>query len=207
MLFNKKIITTIAIFSVLFLSDSFANDSQNYQVSPEQLALAEQNGYFAGLDLGYSLIDWDSFLLGDTISSGSNGGFTANIKGGYRWNHRLAAESGLQYLPSVDYTSKGKDYSITQWFSYLALELDASIFPKTATFIQAGLGYHYIDDEQTGSDNTIKPYYAAGIAYTVTPKWVADIKCSFYSTDEEIDGHNGYVPTINTFTLGVKYLF
>ena len=209
MLFTKQTLLTLSAVTLLSLSTAYANDSQKdaYQVSPEQLALAEQNGYFAGLDLGYALIDWDSFLQGTDMTSGSNGGFTFSAKGGYRWNHRVAIESGLQYLPGVDYSEDGKEYSISQWLSYVAAELDAPIYKKTNAFVQAGLGYHYFDDDQTGSDSTIKPYYALGVSYKVNNKWSADLKCSFFSADEEVGGHNGYIPTINSMMLGAKYQF
>ena len=209
MLFKNRSLLSITTATLLTTNIALADSSPKdaYQVSPEQLAQAEQNGYFAGLDLGYALIDWNSFLTGTDVTSGKDGGFTFVAKGGYRWNHRVAMETGLQYLPGVDYSEDNKSYSISQWLSYVVAELDAPIYKKTNAFVQAGLGYHYVDDDQNGSDSTIKPYYAFGVAYKVNAKWEADLKCSFFSTDEEINGHTGYIPTINSVMLGAKYLF
>ena len=201
-------IISFSLLSLLLMSSASAQDTTStYRVSPEQLALAEKNGYFAGVDLGYALIEWDAFLEGEDIKSGKNGGFSFAAKGGYRWNYRVALEYGLQYLPSVDYSEDGKDYTIDEWMSYLSLEIDAPLYKKATAFVQAGLGYHYFDDELTGTDTTIKPYYALGLNYAVNSKWSTDFKCSFFSTDDEVDGHNGYIPTINSFTVGAKYAF
>jgi opacity protein-like surface antigen len=208
MLFNNKSLLAISTLLAALTLTAYADDTQQaYQVPADELALASQNGYFAGIDLGYTKIDWDSFLQGDVLTSGGSGGFAFALNGGYRWNHRIAIESGFEYLPGVDYSQGTNSYSITNWLSYVAMELDAPLRNKINAFIQAGLGYHYFDDENTGTDTTIRPYYALGFSYIVSSKWTADIKCSFFSSDEEVSGHNGYIPTVNSFLLGAKYKF
>lgn len=204
----SKIALIASLISFSLTTTALADDTQNtYQVSPEQLAQASQNGYFAGIDLGFVDSDWKNLLPNDTITEHANGGFGFAFNGGYRWNHRIAVETGFQYIPKVKYTSGGQDFTITNWQTYSALELDAPAFKNTIAFVQAGLGFHYFNDTQTSSDTIIRPYYAVGMSYLIRSHWKANIKLSSYSSDEQVTGHTGYIPAVNSFLLGAQYQF
>jgi|GEM_PF-2812376 len=199
------IIASITTMTPALFADN--NTDQAYQVSPQQLAEAAQNGYFIGLMLGYTKSDWGNFLSPSTITDNGDGGLGIELNGGYRWNNRLAIETGFEHIPKVKYTNNNQEFSVTSWLSYTALELDAPISGPMNAFLQAGLGIHYIDDTKTKSESTILPYYAVGVSYTINQNIKASFKCSFYSSNEEIDGHNGYVPTVSSFMLGAQYMF
>ncbi len=176
---------------------------------PEPMPAAE-NGVYVDVNGGYALVDWAGNFSGSPVSFGSNknGGFTFGADLGYQWNRYLAAEVAWYYLPRVRFSDSRNNINgrITSWYAYAAIKLMAPVSENWKLFFKGGVALRYLRAKENGfSDSTspVRPMFAAGIQWEFVQNWTANFQYIYLPSINNA----GPAPAVNSFTLGIGYLF
>ncbi|WP_297192872.1 outer membrane beta-barrel protein [uncultured Campylobacter sp.] len=135
------------------------------------LALANENGYFAGASFGYSLgtVSNDS-VINNSESDKSTSGYNISIKGGYEWfyNSSISVKPYLEYTYS-SYLNSGS-FAKDLTMNIITLNADVSYYFTNDISVFAGLSLGEVFADTSGgygSDTAFGWGLQAGWTYKI----------------------------------------